>query len=104
LGVIAKRPAANAAWKFEEIPVGLYAEEYWHRLKMMKLHHTNIQEIALRFAAYTWGVDSVIVGTNNIQHLKENVKLIEKGALSYDSYYEIRNAFKRHDINWVGQL
>jgi aryl-alcohol dehydrogenase-like predicted oxidoreductase len=105
LGVIAKRPAANAAWMYKEIPAGLYAEEYWHRLKRMNLHHHfNLQEIALRFAAYTWGVDSVIVGTNNIDHLKENVKLIEKGALTYDLYYEIRNAFKQNDISWIGQL
>jgi aryl-alcohol dehydrogenase-like predicted oxidoreductase len=105
LGVIAKRPAANAAWMYKEIPAGLYAEEYWHRLKRMNLHHHfNLQEIALRFAAYTWGVDSVIVGTTNIHHLKENVKLIEKGALSYDLYYEIRNAFKQNDISWIGQL
>ena len=105
LGVIAKRPAANAAWRFKELPAGMYAEEYWHRLKRMNLrHHFNLQEIALRFAAFTWGVDSVIVGTNNIAHLIENVKLIEKGPLSYDLYYEIRNAFKQNDINWAGQV
>jgi aryl-alcohol dehydrogenase-like predicted oxidoreductase len=105
LGVIAKRPAANAAWMFKEIPAGMYAEEYWNRLKRMNLHHhINLQETALRFAAFTWGVDSVIVGTTNINHLKENVKLIEKGPLSYDLYYEIRNAFKQNDISWVGQL
>jgi aryl-alcohol dehydrogenase-like predicted oxidoreductase len=105
LGVIAKRPAANAAWRFQELPAGMYAEEYWHRLKRMNLrHHFNLQEIALRFAAFTWGVDSVIVGTNNIAHLIENVKLIEKGPLSYDLYYEIRNAFKQNDINWAGQV
>jgi len=105
LGVIAKRPAANAAWRFQELPAGMYAEEYWHRLKRMNLrHHFNLHEIALRFAAFTWGVDSVIVGTNNITHLKENVKLIENGPLSYDLYYEIRNAFKQNDINWAGQI
>lgn len=105
LGVIAKRPAANTAWRYKEIPIGTYAEEYWHRLQRMNLRHDfDLQEIALRFAAFTWGVDSVIVGTKNIKHLKENVKLIEKGPLSYDLYYEIRNAFKQNDINWVGQL
>jgi aryl-alcohol dehydrogenase-like predicted oxidoreductase len=105
LGVIAKRPAANIAWKFKEIPAGLYAEEYWHRLKRMNLRHDiDFQDVALRFAAFTWGVDSVIVGTNNIKHLKENAKLIEKGPLPYDVYYEIRDAFKQNDINWVGQL
>ena len=105
MGVIAKRPAASAAWSFKEQPAGMYAEEYWHRLNRMNLHHhSNLHEIALRFAAYTWGVDSVIVGTKDITHLKENVKLIEKGPLAYDLYYEIRNAFKQNDISWVGQL
>jgi aryl-alcohol dehydrogenase-like predicted oxidoreductase len=103
MGVIAKRPAANAPWRFTEQPSGRYAEEYWLRLKRMNLRlDLNLQDIALRFAAYTWGVDSVIAGTNNIKHLKENVKLIEKGPLTYDIYYEIRDAFKQNDINWIG--
>lgn len=30
-GFIAKRPIANACWRFNDRPVGDYAEEYWHR-------------------------------------------------------------------------
>lgn len=105
MGVIAKRPAANAPWRFIEQPVGRYVEEYWLRLKRMNLRlDLDLHEIALRFAAFTWGVDSVIAGTNDIKHLQDNVKQIEKGPLSYDIYYEIRNAFKQNDINWIGQL
>jgi aryl-alcohol dehydrogenase-like predicted oxidoreductase len=105
MGVIAKRPAANAPWRFNEQPSGRYVEEYWLRLKRMNLRlDLDLQDVALRFAAYTWGVDSVIAGTNNIKHLKENVKLIEKGPLTYDIYYEIRDAFKQNDINWIGQV
>lgn len=105
MGVIAKRPAANAPWRFIEQPVGKYVEEYWLRLKRMNLRlDLDLHEIALRFAAFTWGVDSVIAGTNDINHLLDNIKQIEKGPLSYDVYYEIRNAFKQNDINWIGQL
>src|SRR4030095_7664713 len=37
LGVIAKRPVANAPWRFSERPVGDYAEEYWVRMQAMGL-------------------------------------------------------------------
>ncbi|MDR3611789.1 MAG: aldo/keto reductase [Ignavibacteriaceae bacterium] len=105
MGVIAKRPAANAPWRFAEQPSGRYVEEYWNRLKRMNLRlDLDLQDVALRFAAFTWGVDSVIAGTNNIEHLKENIKLIEKGPLPYDVYYEIRDAFKQNNINWIGQI
>jgi aryl-alcohol dehydrogenase-like predicted oxidoreductase len=102
LGVIAKRPAANAAWRFKELPAGMYAEEYWHRLKRMNLHHHfNLQEIALRFAAFTWGVDSVIVGTTDIKHLKENVKLIEKGP-SVLMIYTMRSGMHSNRMILIG--
>ena len=105
LGVIAKRPAANSPWRYSQQPEGKYAEEYWLRLKKMNiLHEANLQEKALRFAAYTWGVDSIIVGTSNITHLEENIKMIEKGPLSHDDYYGLRDLFMANNKNWVGQV
>src|SRR5262245_40450440 len=35
LGVIAKRPIANAPWRFHERPTGDYCEAYWLRLRSM---------------------------------------------------------------------
>jgi aryl-alcohol dehydrogenase-like predicted oxidoreductase len=105
MGVIAKRPAANAPWRFKDQPVGRYAEEYWLRLKKMDLpFEVNMHETALRFAAYTWGVDSIIIGTNDIRHLEENIKMVEKGPLPQEVYAGLRDAFRHNDDNWAGQV
>jgi len=105
LGVIAKRPAANSPWRFDKQPVGKYAEEYWLRLKKMNLlDENNLQETALRFSAYIWGIDSIIVGTGNIMHLVENIKMVEKGPLSTVDFNKIRDLFLDNDDNWIGQV
>ena len=63
------------------------------------------QEIALRFAAFTPGVDSCIVGTINPEHLKRNAEIVKKGPLPADFYEEIRAAFKNNDPGWwIGKV
>ena len=105
LGVIAKRPVANAPWRFAECPAGQYSEEYWKRWKAMNPETSlDWQEIAIRFSAYTWGVDSCIVGTTKLEHLQRNVELIDKGILPQSIIEELRNAFHKHDRDWIGQL
>jgi aryl-alcohol dehydrogenase-like predicted oxidoreductase len=107
LGVIAKRPVANAPWRFTECPVSHYAEEYWWRWKTMDVDPSGLewQEIALRFAAFTPGVHSCIVGTTNPEHLKKNLAIIEKGPLSPKLYDAIRISFKTNDPGWwIGQV
>jgi aryl-alcohol dehydrogenase-like predicted oxidoreductase len=106
MGVIAKRPVANAPWRFAECPVSHYAEEYWWRWKTMDVDPGDLewQEIALRFAAYTPGVHSCIVGTVTSEHLKRNLRIIEKGPLPQKLYDTLRHAFKTNDPGWwVGQ-
>jgi aryl-alcohol dehydrogenase-like predicted oxidoreductase len=105
MGIIAKRPVANAPWRYAEPPVGRYAEEYWKRWKAMKLEfELPWQELALRFTAYTWGVDSCIVGTTSLDHLQQNIESINKGKLPQSMIDELRKAFHRHDNNWIGQV
>lgn len=105
MGIIAKRPVANAPWRFNERPAGHYCEDYWHRWKKMNLNFDmDWQEIALRFTAFTSVVDTCIVGTSNIDHLRENIKIIEKGPLPNDIYNLIRESFKENDDNWIGLL
>jgi len=107
LGVIAKRPVANAPWRFSDCPRGNYAEEYWWRWKTMDLDPRGLewQELAIRFSAFTPGVHSCIVGTTNIAHLQQNVAFIQKGPLPADQYEEIRKAFKEKDPGWwVGEV
>jgi aryl-alcohol dehydrogenase-like predicted oxidoreductase len=105
MGIIAKRPVANAPWRYAECPVGHYAEEYWKRWKAMGLHiEMPWQELALRFAAYTWGVDSCIVGTTSLAHLQQNIRFINNGKLPQPVIDELRNSFRMHDDNWIGQV
>ncbi len=105
MGVIAKRPVANAPWKYSEQPHGNYCEEYWLRMKKMNIQSDlDWNELALRFSVYTYGVDSCIVGTTNIEHLKQNIEIIKKGKLPDDLVHQIRESFMKHDENWLGQL
>jgi len=106
IGVIAKRPLANAPWRFEKRPIANYAEEYWLRWKAMQVdpHGMAWPELALRFAAFTPGVHSCIVATLNLDHLKENMAIIEKGPLADEMIVAMRSSFKEHDHNWIGQI
>lgn len=105
MGVIAKRPIANALWKFKERPYGSYAEEYWLRWnKMNPDFDIEPQELFIRFSAFASGVDSAIIGTSNINHLKNAIDAVEKGNLPDAVYNKIRSAFKENDNNWVGEV
>ncbi len=104
LGVIAKRPVANAPWRFETRPYGNYAEEYWYRWQAMRLNPRGLgwQELALRFVAFLPGVHTCIVGTASKDHLAQNAKLLARGPLPADQVDEIRRAFQAHDDDWMG--
>ena len=107
MGVIAKRPLANVPWTFAECPVSHYAEEYWWRWRTMDVNARGIDwpEISLRFAAFTPGVHSCIVGTVSAEHLKANAKALARGPLPLDFVEEFRRAFKEHDPGWwTGQV
>jgi aryl-alcohol dehydrogenase-like predicted oxidoreductase len=105
MGVIAKRPVGNAPWRFKDRPEGHYCETYWDRMKAMRLDFgKNWQEIALRFSAYIWGVDSCIVGTTKVEHLKANVDIMNKGKLDDEIINNIRKVFRDNDDNWIAQV
>lgn len=102
MGAIAKRPLANAPWRFAERPYGNYAETYWLRWKEMNLAEIDDwQDTFLRFSAFTEGVNSAILGTTNIDHLKESISSVEKGPLPDDLYNLIRNSF---NSDWRGEV
>jgi len=106
LGVIAKRPVANIAWRFQQRPAGNYAEVYWERLQEMAIKPGTLEwlELALRFTLTIPGVHSCIIGTGKLDHLKRNIELAARGKLPDEQYREIRQAFLSHDRNWVGQV
>jgi aryl-alcohol dehydrogenase-like predicted oxidoreductase len=106
IGVIAKRPLANAPWRFSERPIADYAEEYWLRWSAMQIDPRGLpwNELALRFAAFTPGVHCCIMGTNKLDHIRDNVASVEKGALPDEMQAAIRGRFKEHDRYWISQI
>ncbi|WP_428267585.1 aldo/keto reductase [Haliangium sp.] len=106
LGVIAKRPVANAPWRFAERPSGHEAELYWERWKALDIdpHGLDWHELALRFTAWHPGVHSAIVGTANPEHLRANVACAARGPLPDDMVTAIRQAFAHHGQDWSGRI
>jgi aryl-alcohol dehydrogenase-like predicted oxidoreductase len=106
IGVVGKRPLGNCAWRFGERPVGQYAEEYWLRMRAMALEPSPLEwgELALRFAAFTPGVCTVVVGTTRLEHLEANLRALERGPLDDTLRSRVREAFAAHDDGWIGQV
>lgn len=110
VGVIAKRPIANAAWRAPERQPGMYksyAEPYTARLKKMGLTPAALgiggdpdaawPELALRFTLSFPEVHTAIIGTTNPQNAQRNIDFAEKGALPADAVAKIRAAFRHAD-------
>ena len=106
LGVVAKRPLANAPWRHAERPVGQYVEPYWERWQAMRLAPAGLppDELAVRFAAFAPGVSCCVVGTTRLEHLRRNVELVARGPLPAEVVEAVRAAFRAHDADWDGQV
>ncbi|MFT6986245.1 MAG: aryl-alcohol dehydrogenase-like predicted oxidoreductase [Psychromonas sp.] len=105
MGVIAKRPIANAAWRFKDRPKDNYAEEYWARMKTMAIDFGMSElEMAIRFSIFTYGVDSGIIGSVNLEHIKTNIEQINAGPLEQALLETIHSRFHCCDLDWQGQL
>ena len=108
IGVIAKRPIANAVWRHDSKPKESYHHEYWDRIQKLKFDFTNksLEEAtatALRFTLSIDGIDTVIVGTTKPQRWQENAKYVAEGNLSSEEYEAIRDRWREiADENWIG--
>lgn len=104
--LVAKRPLANAFWRFAAQPVGQYAEVYWVRWQTWALEHGGmpLDELALRFLLSFPETGTAIVGTGNIENLEHNTVLAEKGPLPADLLARLRNAWRPYRGKWVGQI
>ncbi len=99
LGIIAKRPIANAVWRHDEKPSDSYHHEYWERIQKLKYDFTNksLEEsiaVALRFTQSIPGVDTMIVGTTKPGRWSENAKYVGEGNLSSEEYKAIRDRWR----------
>ncbi|MGE5755787.1 MAG: aldo/keto reductase [Planctomycetaceae bacterium] len=110
IGVIAKRPIANAAWRYAEAPTIAYHQPYWERLR--RLDYDFLRDdpqravsIALRFTLSIPGVHTAIVGTTKPGRWRENAALLEAGPLPQSQFEAIRSRWREvADPSWVGQI
>lgn len=101
-GVIAKRPIANAPWRFAERPTGNYAELYWERLRALELDPGDLDwaEFALRFTVYAPGVDTAIAGTAKLANLRANITAAGRGPLPASALEGIDRAWHAVGSGW----
>ncbi len=110
MGVIAKRPIANAAWRYTEKPENAYHQPYWERLRKLgwddfaRANPRQAVSSALRFTLVAPGVHTAIVGTSKPDRWRENAALLEDLPPSRDEFEGIRSRWRQvADPSWVGQ-
>jgi aryl-alcohol dehydrogenase-like predicted oxidoreductase len=110
MGVIAKRPIANAVWLSKDKPENSYYQPYWERLRklgypLLSLSKEAAVATALRFTLSVSGVHTAIVGTTKPGRWRENADMLAAGALPSDQYERIRARWREiADASWVGQV
>ena len=107
VGVIAKRPLANAAWLRSDVPADDYSYPYWTRLQALGydfLTASNAASVALRFTLAQPAVATAIVGTQNPERWLQNAKMLEAGPLSAGQIEAIQARWQAAaQGDWVGQ-
>lgn len=116
MGVIAKRPIANAVWRYDAKPDNGYHQEYWRRLQELQYEFTSGDArgkqgvdgpaaIAMRFVAMQPGVCVLIVGTTKPDRWKQNADLMRAGPLAKQQADAIRARWQATaKPDWVGQV
>lgn len=109
IGVVAKRPVANVAWKSgDKEPENGYAKPYWQRLQQLRYKFLNgsledSTATALRFTLSQPGVCVAIVGTQNPARWDANAAAARAGVLSPAEVKTIRDRWMEiRDPAWVG--
>ena len=117
VGVLAKRPIANAAWKDPSRQEGLYksySQPYRERLQKMAIQPADLgiggppeeawPQLALRFTLSFPEVHSAIIGTTKPANAQKNIDHANAGPLPHDVVEKIRAAFQHADptVAWPG--
>jgi aryl-alcohol dehydrogenase-like predicted oxidoreductase len=110
MGVIAKRPIANAVWRYARRPAEPYYQPYWSRLRALDYPFLRdgadaAAATALRFTLAAPGVHTAIVGTKRPERWRENARLLEAGPLPAAEVEQIRARWREiADASWTGEV
>lgn len=110
MGIIIKRPVANAAWRTGQKPTDAYHHAYWDRLveldyDFLKWDLDAAVAHALRFTLSQTGVHTAIVGTTRPERWQSNAKQVALGPLPQADIDAIRARWREvADASWVGQV
>lgn len=115
MGVVIKRPIANAVWRHDEQPSDGYTVDYWKRSQKLAYEFTKGSArqnngpdgsagTALRFTLAVPGVSVAIVGTSNPDRWRQNAEMLRAGGpLSKDKFEAIRARWKEAaEPGWHG--
>lgn len=109
MGVIAKRPIANAVWRHSDKPADSYHHAYWERIQKLKFPFLDLPleesiATALRFTLSIPGVDTAIVGTTRPNRWQQNAAYVRQGILDAAEFEAIRERWNEvADSDWNGQ-
>ncbi len=110
MGVIAKRPIANAAWRHATRPESEYVQPYWERLQQLEYpflqgEMSQAAGTALRFTLGVPGVTTAIVGTTRPGRWGENAAILAAGPLPDARFAAIRARWQEVATpEWIGQI
>jgi aryl-alcohol dehydrogenase-like predicted oxidoreductase len=108
MGVIAKRPLANVAWRYTRKPAESYYQDYWMRLRTLDydfLKGDAAVATALRFTLAAPGVHTAIVGTAKPDRWQANAALLAAGPLPAADVERIRARWRQvARSSWEGQV
>ena len=106
LGVIAKRPIANGAWRSSKSP-SLYVDEYFRRSKILEnegLLSDEPEDRILTSMGFIFSfeeIDSAIIGTQNPDHMLGNIEMFLKSLpISVKTVNDLCQRYDNLGVNW----
>jgi hypothetical protein len=102
MGIIAKRPIANAAFNRAASPYD-YADAYWERARHFTVPEGAPEDgaaLALRFCRSFDYIDTAIVGIDSTDQLEANIKTLEDGPLPTAVLASLQSQFQEHGQDW----
>ena len=116
LGVVAKRPIANAFWRGKDLYSKAYdySEEYRDRAEKMGFSvgdfSINWLKMAITFTM-TFPIDVMAIGTTRLDHMRENIGIVSSAEANKElvndiaeKFYEAQDKIENYKDNkvWLG--